>query len=185
MWPYIKPHIDPDQMGGMPGCSVEHYIIKMVHFILGSMDGDPDAAVIALPVDYSKAFNRMLHSNIITIISDLTEPAVPACAIRLLKSYLTGRTMCVRYKGAESSFQRVPGGGPQGGLLTGLLFCLQVNRAGRPCPDTSARLPALGPEPSAAQPEEPAAGQGDAGPATLPGPVKVKQGVLHRRPHFT
>ena len=38
IWPYIYPHIDPDQMGGMPGCSVEHYIIKMVHFILSSMD---------------------------------------------------------------------------------------------------------------------------------------------------
>jgi hypothetical protein len=28
IWPYIKNHINPDQMGGMPGCSVEHYIIK-------------------------------------------------------------------------------------------------------------------------------------------------------------
>ena len=34
IWPFIHPHIDPDQMGGMPGCSVEHYIIKMVQFIL-------------------------------------------------------------------------------------------------------------------------------------------------------
>jgi hypothetical protein len=93
----------------------------------------------------------MLHSNVLTILSDLSAPAVPTCAIKLIKSYLTGRSMCVRYKGAESTFHRVPGGGPQGGLLTGLLFCLQVNRAGRPCPDTSARLPALG----SVQPAEP------------------------------
>ena len=25
IWPYIEPHIDKDQMGGIPGCSVEHY----------------------------------------------------------------------------------------------------------------------------------------------------------------
>ena len=41
--------------------------------------------------------------------------------------------MCVRYKGATSSFHRVPGGGPQGGLLTSVLFILQVNKAGSPC----------------------------------------------------
>ena len=58
IWPYIQPHLDPDQMGGRPGCSIEHYIVKMIHFILGSMDGDRDAAVLAVPVDFSKAFNR-------------------------------------------------------------------------------------------------------------------------------
>ena len=42
--------------------------------------------------------------------------------------------MCVRYKGTESSFESCPGGGPQGGLLTWVLFILQVNKAGRPCP---------------------------------------------------
>ena len=61
--------MDPDQMGGVPGCSVEHYIIKIIHFILGNMDGDNNAAVVAVPVDFSKAFNWMLHSNIIKILS--------------------------------------------------------------------------------------------------------------------
>ena len=143
MWPYVRPHMDPDQMGGVPGSSVEHYIVSMVHFILGSMDGDRDAAVLAVPVDYSKAFNRMLHSNILTQVGELTNPAVPTCAIRLLRSYLTGRSMCVRYKDAVSDFHRVPGGGPQGGLLTGLLFCVQVRLAGSPCPATTPHLPAL------------------------------------------
>ena len=41
--------------------------------------------------------------------------------------------MCVRYKGEESSFQDCPGGGPQGGLITGILFILQTNKAGASC----------------------------------------------------
>ena len=49
-------------------------------------------------------------------------------------SYLTNRKMCVRYNGAVSDDQDIPGGGPQGGLLTVLLFDLQVNLAGAPCP---------------------------------------------------
>ena len=51
--------------------------------------------------------------------------------------------MCVRYKQAVSSFEMCPGGGPQGGLLTGLLFCLQVRRAGSPCLQISMELPVL------------------------------------------
>ena len=81
----------------------------------------------------------MLHSD---ILCNLTALNVPSCAVKLIQSYLTNRSMCVRYKGATSSFEKVPGGGPQGGLLTGVLFCLQVNKAGSPCP--LPELPALG-----------------------------------------
>ena len=102
----------------------------MVHFILSSMDGDRHAAVIAMPIDYSKAFNRMLHSQ---ILIDLEAINVPSCAIKLIKSYLSQRSMCVKFYGATSSFQECPGGGPQGGLLTGILFCLQISKAGSPC----------------------------------------------------
>ena len=59
------------------------------------MDGDRDAAVLAVPVDFSKAFNRMLHSD---ILYNLTALNVPKCAVRLIQSYLTQRTMCIRYK---------------------------------------------------------------------------------------
>ena len=103
IWPYLRPHIDPDQMGGMPGCSIEHYIIKTVDFILKSMDADPNTAVVAVPVDYSKTFNRMLHSDILCSLIALN---VPSFAVKLIKSYLTSRTMCVRCKGAVSSFHR-------------------------------------------------------------------------------
>ena len=118
-------------MGGIPGCSIEHYIVKMFHFILSKMDGVSDSAVLAVPVDYSKAYNRMLHSDILCNLVDLN---VPPCATKLIRSYLSSRSMCVRYMGATSTFQSCPGGGPQGGLLTGVLFCLQVNKAGSPCP---------------------------------------------------
>ena len=117
-------------MGGVPGGSVEHYIIKMLNFILSNMEGNPNIAVLSVPVDYQKAFNRMLHSDILCNLAALN---VPTCAVKLIQSYLTGRTMCVRYMGEESSFKRCPGGGPQGGLLTGLMFIIQVNKAGSPC----------------------------------------------------
>ena len=155
IWPYLKSHIDPDQMSGLPGGSVEHYIIKMLNFILSSMDRNPDTAVLSVPVDYQKAFNIMLHSDILCNLSALN---VPTCAVKLIQSYLTGRSMCVRYMGEESSFKRCPGGGPQGGLLTGLLFVVQVNKAGRPCsPLPSIRQNCtLPPTVDSQEPEQPA-----------------------------
>ena len=48
-------------------------------------------------------------------------------------SYLSNRKMCMRYNGATSQDEHIPGGGPQGGLLTVIFFDLQVNLAGVPC----------------------------------------------------
>ena len=34
IWKYLVPHIGLDQLGGLPGCSIVHYIIRMFDFIL-------------------------------------------------------------------------------------------------------------------------------------------------------
>ena len=133
IWPYINHHIDMDQLGGLPGCSVEHYLTLMLDFIHSHLDKShrqPTCVLMAL-VDFSKAFNRMDHNTIVTILSDLN---IPTCALRLIISYLSERKMCVRYNGAVSNEQDIPGGGPQGGLLTVILFDLQVNGGEAPCP---------------------------------------------------
>ena len=83
-----------------------------------------------MTIDYSKAFNQMSHSD---ILCNLPELNVHPCAVKLIQSYLTGRARWVRLKGEVSSFKRCLGCGPQGGLLTGVLFILQVNKAGKPC----------------------------------------------------
>ena len=148
IWPYIAPHLDTDQLGGLPGCSVEHYLIQMLDFIHRSLDRnnkEPTAVLVGL-VDFSKAFNRMNHNILVTILAELN---IPTCALRLIVSYLSQRKMCVRYNGAESTEQYIPGGGPQGGLLTVILFNLQVNKAGAPCPiPTQLILGHTGPEPA-------------------------------------
>ena len=147
IWPFISPHIDVDQLGGLPGCSASHYLIQMLDFIHKKLDTNRNdqTALIACLVDFSKAFNRMDHSILITILSDLN---IPTCALKLIISYLSNRTMRVRYNGVTSSAQNIPGGGPQGGLLTVILFNLQVNLAGLPC-RLETWLPPLqqGPEP--------------------------------------
>ena len=105
----------------------------MLDFIHRSLDKNhkEPTAVLAALVDFSKAFNRMDHNTIVTILADLN---IPTCALRLIVSYLSYHKMGVGYNGAVSGEQDIPGGGPQGGLLTVILFNLQANKAGAPCP---------------------------------------------------
>ena len=105
----------------------------MIDFIQKKLDNHAKqpTAVLAGLVDYSKGFNCIDHNVIVTIFSDLN---VPTCGLRPIMSYLSNRRMCVKFNGGESKEQYIPGGGPQGGLLTILLFDLQVNLACYPCP---------------------------------------------------
>ena len=127
--PYLLPYLDPGQLGGLKGCSITHYMIKLFHFIFKTGDMPtrlPHSVLLAL-IDFSKAFNRMDHNLLITLLSD---SGVPSWLLTLSFSYLSNRKMVVRYRGNVSSEENLPGGGPQGTLLGGLFFLFQVNKAG-------------------------------------------------------
>ena len=76
IWKCISPHIGMDQLGCRPGCSIVHYIIRTIDFILRHLDNSSKnpKAVNAATVDISKAFNRMSQNTIITILSYLNIP---------------------------------------------------------------------------------------------------------------
>ena len=143
IWPYILPHLSKDQMGGIPGSSVVHYLMRMIHWIFEKVDNNAKdtTAVVATLVDFSKGFNRMSPVILVTLLSDLN---IPTCALKLIISYLSHRSMVTTFNGAVSGSQHLCGGGPQGSLLIVLLFCLQVNKAGDPCPKLNEN-PALPP----------------------------------------
>ena len=100
MWiyPFIAPYITIDQLGGEKGCSTADYLAMLLQFIYEQMDGHGQGptAVLLMAIDMSKAFDRISHPTLITILHDIN---VPTCAIRLLTSYLQNRTMVVNYRG--------------------------------------------------------------------------------------
>ena len=111
--PYLREKMDPGQMGGHKGRSITHYLITLFNFILGSLDsrdGVPRAVMVAL-IDYSKGFNRISHSKLIIRLSDW---GVPGWILRILCSYLEGRSMRVRHKGTTSAPQLLPSGPVKG-----------------------------------------------------------------------
>ena len=124
--PIVTPYLDPANCGGLKGTSTSHYMIRLLHFIHSTVDKlEPHAVVMAL-IDLSKAFNRVDHS---LVIIDLHDMNAPAWLLRILISYLTKRSMILRYKGASSTPKALPGSSPQGVFLGCFLFMIKFNGA--------------------------------------------------------
>ena len=124
--PIVTPYLDPANCGGLKGTSTSHYMIRLLHFIHSTVDkSEPHAVVMAL-IDLSKAFNRVDHTM---VILDLYDMNVPAWLLRILISYLTKRSMILRYKGASSTPKPLPGSSPQGVFLGCFLFVIKFNGA--------------------------------------------------------
>ena len=124
---YLEDKIDPKQFGGLKGNSTAHYLIELINHALYSQDLDPKNASLLCTIDFSKAYNRQNHHILVTKLSDM---GVPGWLLNLVMGYLSEREMVVRYRGETSAPRPLPGGGPQGGLLGGLLFLVLINDLG-------------------------------------------------------
>ena len=80
---HINYQSDPDQLGGMKGSSISHYLIEMKNFILYNQDLKNPQASLALFIDYKQGFNRCQHSIFIEIMS--VDYNLPGWLLRILK----------------------------------------------------------------------------------------------------
>ena len=124
---FVGDKLDWGQYGGEKGSSIAHYLTEFVNFILYNQDMKIPHAVLAVMIDYSKAFNRICHNRIITILSRM---GVPGWLLKVVMGYLTERELIVNYKGNQSNRKWLPAGSPQGTLLGLFLFLILINAAG-------------------------------------------------------
>ena len=75
-------------------------------------------------IDLSKAFNRVDHC---LVIEDLHDMKVPAWLLKILISYLTERSMVLKFSGAISTPRALPGSAPQGVFLGCFFFMVKFN----------------------------------------------------------
>ena len=101
-------------------------LVRLLHFIHARINRSTPHAVVLALVDLSKAFNRVDHC---LVIEDIHDMKVPAWLLKILISYLTHRTMVVKFKGATSSIRSLPGSCPQGVFLGCFFFMIKVNGA--------------------------------------------------------
>ena len=126
IFPYIEAFLDPGQCGGLKRSSISHYLVMLLHFVHGYLDLKQPHAVLLALVDLEKAFNRVSHQ---LVIEDLADMQVPGWLLLILVSYLTDRSMFMRYRGSTSSRRWLPGSTPQGSFLGILLFIIIFNGA--------------------------------------------------------
>ena len=124
---YLQEHLDLWQYGGQKGSSVSHYLIDFINFVAYNQDIKNIHAVLAVAVDFSKAFNRQNHNILVELLSEL---GVPGWLLQIVIGFLENRQMEVHYKGEKSNKRWLPGGGPQGTILGMFLFLILINAAG-------------------------------------------------------
>ena len=107
---------DPSQYGNQKGVSVNHYLIKMIHEILVSLDTNSATekfAVFCSMVDWKQAFDRQCPT---LGVQAFVQNGVRNSLIPLLINYFQDRRMIVKWREVESSLKKLKGGGPQGAL---------------------------------------------------------------------
>ena len=126
LMPFIEKSDDAAQFGGKRNLSCTNYLLELLEFVVEAFE-NPDCAVIIALMDFSKGFNRLSHSRLLCTLADL---GIPGYLLLLILSYLTHRRMKVKYGDTLSKEQDLPGGSPQGGLLSVILFCLYTIGSG-------------------------------------------------------
>ena len=124
---YVGEQLDVHQYGGRKGTSINHYLIDLITFIVYNQDLPESRAVLAVMVDFSKAFNRQNHQILVTKLSDM---GVPGWLLKIVVGFLEKRELIVTFNGAKSGTKDMPGGGPQGTVLGMFLFLILINKAG-------------------------------------------------------
>lgn len=110
------------QSGFRPGHSTETAVLRVLADILQAVDCGDVAALVLL--DLSAAFDTVDHSILLQRLN--TTFGISATAHSWFRSYLSGRSQCVRRGSIRSSITRLLCGVPQGSVLGPILFIMYV-----------------------------------------------------------
>ena len=123
----METKMDLAQFGNQKGISIQHYLIKMIHRILESLDNNSRGdtfAVVASLIDWNNAFPRQCPK---LGIESFIKNGVRSSLIPMLVNYFQDREMSVKWHGCRSVPRQIKGGGPQGATLGILEYLSQSN----------------------------------------------------------
>lgn len=110
------------QFGFKQNVSTEDAISYLTNNIYRALDESMPTLCVFL--DLQKAFDTVSHKHLIDTVEDI---GIRSTALRLIESYLTGRTQYVKIDGCLSNPMPVTYGVPQGTVLGPILFLIYIN----------------------------------------------------------
>ncbi len=121
--PYLS--TSPWQFAFKKGCSTDDAIATATHLIASGWNSCSNAAKVAvISLDLKAAFDKVPHFSLLSV---LQRRGCPDHLLRLLRSYLLGRTQVVRVGNSLSEAVNCQSGIAQGSLLGPYLFNAYVD----------------------------------------------------------
>lgn len=94
---------------GVRGLGTEHFLVDLWQKILEDLD-DSRAGTLITSIDYSKAFNRL---DFACCLKSLKAKGVSSELLKIIASFLSGRSMKVKVGSTYSNPRTVEGGVPK------------------------------------------------------------------------
>ena len=104
------------------GKSTEQAVLDLLYNIVLALETKDEACLIFL--NFPKAFDTVNHN---ILLSKLEYYSVRGLPLKLMKSYLSDRTQCVKIRGSTSKHALITCGVPQGSGLGPFLFLVYIN----------------------------------------------------------